>query len=95
MQPRDRRIGGLISMTMAMAQTLSGAIDRKALDDADMSRIVKIPTKHYSATDFDLTDQDRDWLYNSGYQAGKSFLASWNFEDYVAQRGRRDAAAES
>ena len=93
LQPRNQRIGGLISMTKAMSQTLAGAIDRKALDEADLSRVVKIPTKHYSATDFDLTDEDRAWLYNSGYQAGQNFLASWSFGNYVDQRMRRTRQA--
>ena len=95
LQQPDRRIRGLISMTKAMVKTLSGAIDRKALGDAEMDRIVKIPTKHYTATDFDLTDQDREWLYNSGYDAGKKYLESGKLEDHLAQRKQRSAQFNS
>lgn len=95
LQPRDNQIGGLISMTKAMAQTLSGAIDRKALDESDLSRIVKIPTGQYSTTDFDLTDKDREWLFNSGYQAATKFLASWSFDEYVARRTHPSTEASS
>ena len=78
-------------MTRAMIQTMMCAHDRKALEEADVSRIVKIPTGKYATTDFDLGDGDRDWLHNSGYKAATEFLKSWNFEEYVAQRMQRSA----
>jgi len=88
-KPRHERIRGLVSMTRAMVRTMSTAHDRKALREADSRRIVKIPTGRYASTDFDLTRQDRDWLYQSGYEAAREFLHGpepWDFEDYVAQR---------
>lgn len=88
-QPRYQRIGGLVSMLRAIAQTLSGAIDRKVLEEADLRRVIKIPTAETSGTDFDLSDETRDWLYNSGYQAASRFLVGWNFDDYVQQRMQR------
>jgi NTE family protein len=91
---RAQRIRGLISMGLAMVRTMTSAHDRKALDDADLDRIVKIPTGRYSTTDFDLTRQDQDWLYNSGYQAAKAFLQGWSFSQYQAEqtpRGPRQA----
>ena len=54
-----------------------------------MSRIVKIPTGRFTATDFDLTKRDRDWLHNSGYEAAKEFLESWSFDRYLDQRVKR------
>ena len=84
--PRHQRIRGPITMTLAMVQTMTSAHDRKALEEADTSRIVKIPTGKYSTTDFDLSKEDRDWLYRSGYQAAQEFLSSWSFDQYVAQR---------
>jgi NTE family protein len=93
-KPRQERIRGLISMTRAMVNTMSTAHDRKALKEADASRIVKIPTGKYTTTDFDLSAEDRDWLYNSGYQAAHEFLYGpkpWKFEDYVAQRLQQPA----
>ena len=43
-KPRVERIRGLITMGLAMVRTMTSAHDRKALEDADLSRIVKIPT---------------------------------------------------
>lgn len=91
-KPRYERIGGLLSMTSAMVRTMSTAHDRKALAEADASRIVKIPTGKYTTTDFNIGAKDRDWLYNSGYEAARQFLHGprpWKFEDYVAQRIRQ------
>ena len=93
-KPRHQRIRGLISMTLAMVRTMSTAHDRKAIEEADASRIVKIPTGELSGTDFDLSDDDRDWLYSSGYQAAHEFLHGarpWKLEDYRAQRLQQPA----
>jgi NTE family protein len=85
-QPRDERIRSLISMTRAMVRTMNTAHDRKALEEADLARIIKIPTGRYSATDFDLTPADRQWLHDSGYRAAKEFLDGWSWEGYVGER---------
>jgi len=85
-QPPHERIRSLISMTRAMVRTMNVAHDRKALEDADLKRIVKIPTGKYSATDFDLTPADRRWLLDSGYRAAKEFIAGWSWDRYVAER---------
>jgi NTE family protein len=76
-------------MTRAMVLTMNTAHDRKALEEADLRRIVKIPTGPYSATDFDLTAGDREWLYESGYKAAQEFLERWRWEQYVAERMRQ------
>lgn len=91
---RDQRIRGLIDMTVAMVRTMSTAHDRKAIEEADASRIVKIPTGKISGTDFDLTDEQRDGLHKSGYQAAHEFLHGarpWKFKDYTAQRLQQPA----
>lgn len=93
-KPRRERIRGLISMTRAMVRTMSTAHDRKALEEADASRIVKIPAGDLSGTDFDLTDEQRDWLHKSGYDAAHEFLHGarpWKFQDYRAQRLQQPA----
>ena len=87
--PRPHRIRGPISMISAMINTMTSAYDRKAIEEIDAHRLVKIPTGTYNATDFDLAPGDRAWLYNSGYQAAGRFLEGWSFQDYVTQRARR------
>lgn len=87
-EPRYQRIRGPISMIWAMVRTMTAAHDRKALDESDRIRIVKIPTGKYNTLDFDLNDADREWLYNSGKGAAKQFLSTFSFEEYKAQRLR-------
>lgn len=88
-RPRYQRIRGLITMIIAMVVTMGSAHDRKAIEEADASRIVKIPTGPYSATDFDLSMEDRNWLYDSGYNAAKKFLLTWSIDRYVETRAHR------
>ncbi len=85
-KPRYERIRGLISMLRAMVNTMTTAHDRKVLSETDQSRIVKIPTGIYMTTDFNLTAEDRQWLYDSGYRAARRFLEDWSFQQYVEQR---------
>ncbi len=73
-------------MIRAMIRTMLSAHDRKALEEADKNRIVQIPTGHVSTLDFDLSQADRRWLYNSGYHEAKQFLSTWSFDEYVARR---------
>jgi len=53
---------------------MNTAHDRKALEEADLKRII------------DLTPADRDWPYESGYRAAREFLDSWSWREYVAER---------
>ena len=85
-QPHYERIRSLISMTRAMVRTMNTAHDRRALEEADLKRIIKIPTGKFSATDFDLTPADREWLHDSGYRAAREFLAGWSWDEYLAER---------
>ena len=73
-------------MARAMVRMMNTTHNRKPLEEADRKRIVKIPTGRYSATDFDLTPADRDWLHESGYRAARDFLESWSWERYPAER---------
>ena len=95
--PRYQKIGGLFTMIRAVADTLVGAIDRKALEEeeAGVTRIVKIPTGAVSTTDFDLTADARAELYSNGYHAAKEFLESWSFDRYVEHRASQTAGGKT
>jgi NTE family protein len=73
-------------MAKGIVETLSGAIDRMTLREIDLDRVVKIPTRDIAGTDFNLTDEIREWLYNSGYEAAKEFLSTWTFDEYRRKR---------
>jgi NTE family protein len=91
-----QHIRGLASMTRAMVRTMSSFFDRKALEESDKTRVVKIPTGVYKTLDLNLTDRDKEWLYNSGKKAAEEFLASFEFEEYkVRQMAARRAPGRS
>lgn len=41
----------------------------------------------WSPIDFDITAEQREALYQRGFQAGQKFLANWNYADYLADCG--------
>jgi NTE family protein len=57
----------------------------------DSARTITIPVtvningkkKKISATDFDITAQETDGMFDNGYYAAKSFISSFNFADWV------------
>jgi hypothetical protein len=55
-----------------------------------------IPTLGVKTTDFDLSHERAEALYQSGLQAGKEFFRTWDFEQYktvfrqVAEKNRRE-----
>jgi NTE family protein len=49
------------------------------------ARTIPIPTLGVRTTDFDITDAERDALFESGREAAEHFLAKWDFERYKAR----------
>jgi NTE family protein len=88
------RSHSIIEYLKSIAQTLMEAHDRMHIDEADFARTIAIPTLGVRTTDFDLTRERSLDLYQSGYDAAKKFLDSFEFEDYVAAF-RSDGTAPS
>lgn len=51
--------------------------------DKDAVRTVFIPTLGVKTTDFNISNDMKLKLFNSGYTSAKKFLKFWNFEKYV------------
>lgn len=83
--PPTRAVGGPFSVALAALGTLMSNQDSAYLDDpCTVRRTMFVPSDVVSPIDFDITEHDIDELYRHGQRAGRKFLASWNFEDYVA-----------
>jgi NTE family protein len=86
------KISGPISMARAMLDTVTGFYDRMhvASDDA-VDRTIFIDTGKVSATNFGLSTEDRDQLYENGRRAAVKFLdggdgrPAWDFDAYIAK----------
>ena len=50
--------------------------------ECDAIRIVNIPTSISSTVYFDISEAEKQQLYNSGYYAAKQFLSNWDFSLY-------------
>ncbi|MDI6535324.1 phospholipase, partial [Bacillus mycoides] len=57
--------------------------DLRHLDKESKYRTITIPTGIITSNNFKLTKEEKEWLYNSGYNEANKFLQSWNFRQYV------------
>jgi len=77
------KIRGPISMLTALFSTMSEAHDARYIKDADFVRTIGIPTLDVGTTEFDLSPQKSEALYQSGRKAAEEFFTTWNFTEYV------------
>lgn len=79
---RPHEIHGPISLFAALFSTMMEAHDARYLEDRDFARTICIPTTGVRATDFDITRDKADALFNAGFAAAEQFLARWDFDRY-------------
>ncbi|GIO21445.1 patatin-like phospholipase family protein [Oceanobacillus sp. J11TS1] len=70
-------------------KTMFQAHDLRHLNEGTRERTIQIPTGDITATDFELSDDEIEYLYQSGYSSAKKFLANWDFEAHKANRRER------
>lgn len=51
--------------------------EKMHVEDADWAWTIGIPTGDISTTQFDLAKEQKEWLYNSGYEACRKFFEQW------------------
>jgi NTE family protein len=77
-QPSYREISGLdwpVEMAWGILDTAMNAFDRRDLL-AFGDRVVSIPTGDVDTLDFNLSLEQREFLYESGYEAAREFFAT-------------------
>ncbi|MCM3487630.1 esterase, partial [Kocuria rosea] len=84
-------IKGPVSMSRALLKTMTGFYDQMHIESPDaQARTIFVDTGRIRATDFDLTEEDREFLYQNGRAAALKFLDGggghppWDFGDYIA-----------
>jgi NTE family protein len=84
-----------------MLHTMMEAHDRLYVEKAQYARTIPIPTLGVRTTEFDITRERAEALYESGRKAAEEFLSMWDFKAYVAEfrmgkthSRRADIAAE-
>ena len=77
-RPSYAEIGGLdwpLDMLIGVVETAMNAFDKLDMH-AFGNRTIAIPTGDVGTLDFALDEQQRQFLYDSGYQAAKAFFAA-------------------
>lgn len=70
-------------------KTMIQAHDLRHMDAATIERTIQIPVANINATDFELKEEEIEFLYKSGYNSTKEFLSKWDFEQYKLKRKQR------
>ncbi len=84
-ESRPEKTDGLFDFTKALLVTMVDAHDRLYVKKAHAVRTVFIPTLGVRTTQFNLPESLRQALYESGREAAREFLRSWDFERYIRQ----------
>ncbi|TDF99219.1 patatin-like phospholipase family protein [Paenibacillus piri] len=75
-------IFGPITMLRALFSTMMDAHDERYIEDVNRFRTVKIPTLGVSITDFNISKEKSEKLFESGVQAADHFFNKWKLTDY-------------
>jgi NTE family protein len=82
LEPQDEGRAGVVEFLRALVQTMLEAHDRMYLDNAAFVRTIQVPTLGVRTTEFDLSRERAQALYDSGRAAAAAFLEDWDFEAY-------------
>jgi len=94
-EPEQKReiannVRGPISLFTALFSTMMGAHDARYIKDEQFVRTIPIPTLGVGTTEFDISGERSEELYQSGRQAAEKFFDTWDFTRYVAKyRGEK------
>jgi NTE family protein len=77
------RVRGPISLLTALFATMMQAHDARYIKDEQFIRTIPIPTLGIGTTEFDISRERSEALYQSGRQAAEKFFSEWNFQEYV------------
>jgi len=89
-------VSGPLSLLASLFLTMMEAHDRMYISNGAFARTVMIPTMGVKTTEFDLSSQRADSLYQSGVSAAREFFRTWDFEQYkaafrqVTEKNRRE-----
>jgi len=91
-----RPIKTAIDIFSGMLQTMMSAGDRYHLRRNGQGRVIHLNTTGITATQFNLSNEDKDYLYRQGYEATKTFLLDeWDWKKHLKRRGYSAEMIES
>lgn len=75
----------VVSYLLDIINTVVNRNEEIYLSDKNAVRTMSIPTLGVGTTEFDLTKEKSEGLYNEGYRSAQKFIESWDFSNYVRQ----------
>jgi NTE family protein len=97
-KPEHAPLGGrgLAQLLSGLFHTMMEAHDRLYIEKAQFARTIPIPTLGVRTTEFDLSRDRAQELYDSGRHAAEKFLATWDFDAYIAEfrSGKKQSRSE-
>lgn len=87
-KPHAEEIKGPLSMFRSMFLTMMDAHDNRYIRHQDQIRTISVPALDVKITDFNLSVEKKQELYQSGIQAAEKFFKQWSFEGYLQARGK-------
>lgn len=76
---------GTLDYLFEVIETMFTRNEEVYLDEKSDVRTIHIPTLGIQTTQFDLSKQDSEALFRSGYQAARRFCATWSYEAFRKQ----------
>lgn len=87
-EPGRRPVRWAWDIALASVETMLGNQNARQVAQADVARVIEVPTLGVSPVDFKLGRSERRALYQAGYDAGCRFFERWDFAAHVAARGK-------
>ena len=78
-------VRGLVQLLSGCLHTMMEAHDRLYVEKAQFARTIGIKTLGVGTTEFAITPERKQALYDSGREAAAKFLETWSFDAYVAE----------
>ncbi len=72
-------IKNAIKLFEALFETMKDAHDSRYISRKHERNIIFIPTEGILTTEFDLSPENKEILFNAGYERAKKFLCSWSY----------------
>lgn len=83
-----RTINDPLDLLFGLLETMMVARDLYEQRTNDLGRVITIETTGITATQFNLTVEEKDFLYFQGYTSTRDFLINhWSWERHLEQRG--------
>ncbi|CAH0345699.1 patatin-like phospholipase family protein [Bacillus sp. CECT 9360] len=76
---KPHEVDNALEMFSALFKTMKDAHDSRYISRKHVNNIIFIPMKGVSATEFELTEENKAMLVNQGKQSAEKFLKKWTY----------------